>query len=212
MTKNKSGLKQAFAMATILMASILTTNQASGALSLADSSLGADTIVVDSATGLDWLALSFTQGYSVDQILAATETGGSLEEFRLATRDELVTLIGSLGIPINNSCFDIVCFTNGQQFVTYFQGNEGLLAPITNSEPGLVELFSFRILLYPDSLEVAGDVQLVTRAPSIGSDAFFLVAEDTPPTSIPEPNSLVILLSALTISTLYRFVKERDKS
>jgi hypothetical protein len=46
-------------------------------------------------------------------------------------------------------------------------------------EPGLVELFSFHISLYPDNTEAFGDLQLVSRVldTAFGGDRFFLVAD-----------------------------------
>jgi hypothetical protein len=183
------------------------------ALSVTDSELGLDTIVQDSATGLDWLALSFTQGFSVDQVLAATAPGGTLEDFRLATRDELVTLITALGIPQTGTCFG-ACFTEGERFVAFFRSNAGLLAPVTEVEPGLVELFAFRISLFPETVEAFGDLQLITRLSSVAfpADAFFLVAEGGPPTQIPEPGALGLLGSALVAGAMALHARLRGTS
>jgi hypothetical protein len=189
---------------------ILGAAPSGAALSPTDSRFGADTLVEDNASGLDWLVLPLAQGYSVGQMLSATEPGGSFEEFRFATRDELVALLDSLSIPFNGTCFG-TCFTNGQQFVQLFQGNDGLLAPVMITEPDLVELFSFHVSLYPDSTEAFGDLQLVSRNPTVAfsGDRFYLVLDEinppttvpdeiNPPTTVPEPGSLAILLGSLS--------------
>src|SRR5918998_6061263 len=94
----------AFALSILAACWLVGAAPSGAALSTTDSRFGTDTLVEDSATGLDWLILPITQGFSVDQILTTTEPGGSFEEFRLATRDELVTLLDSLSIPFNGTC------------------------------------------------------------------------------------------------------------
>jgi hypothetical protein len=161
-----------------------------------DSRLGPDTLVLDTNTNLNWLVLPVTEGLSVGEVMTAVDPGGSLAEFRLASRDELVSLIESLGLPINNSCVG-ACFPSGDEFVDLFRGNAGLMAdPITFVEPGIVELFGFHLSLYPAEQEAAGDLQLLTRAldVAVSSDGFFLVAETTP---IPEPSTLAVLAGGL---------------
>ncbi len=191
----------AFALSTLAACWLVGAAPSGAALSTTDSRFGPDTLVEDTATGLDWLILPTTQGFSVDQILTATKPGGSFEEFRLATRDELVTLLDALSIPFNGTCFG-ACFINGQQFVSVFQGNGGLLGPVTVVEPGLVELFSFHISLYPDNTEAFGDLQLVSRVLDIAfsGDRFFLVADQTEPpvtVTVPEPGSVTIVVASL---------------
>jgi hypothetical protein len=81
-----------------------------------------------------------------------------------------------------------------------FQGNGGLLGPVTVVEPDLVELFSFHISLYPDSTEAFGDLQLVSRVldTAFSGDRFFLVADQTEPrVTVPEPGSLAIVIASL---------------
>ncbi len=53
----------------------------------------------DTISGLEWLDLTLTTGYSFNEILPELEVNGSLEGFRHATRDELVGLFASAGIP-----------------------------------------------------------------------------------------------------------------
>jgi hypothetical protein len=106
-------------------------------------------------------------------------------------------LLDSLSIPFNGTCFG-ACFTAGDQFVDAFQANGGLLGPVFEAEPDVVELFAYRISLFPDSSEVFSDLQLVSRNPEIAfsGDRFFLVLDQSP-VAVPEPESLAIVIASL---------------
>ncbi len=70
------------------------------------------------------------------------------------------------------------------------------------SEPNVVELFAYRISLFPADLEAFGDLQLVSRVPGVAlsADRFFLVVDQLlePPVAVPEPGSLAILIGSLS--------------
>jgi hypothetical protein len=181
---------------------------AQAALITTDSRFGADTLVYDTATNLDWLILPLTAGMSVSEVVDAVQPAGAFTEFRLAMRDELVTLLGSLGLPINGTCFG-TCFSNAQTFVDVFQGNSGLMGPIAVvdfMDPLTVELFGYQASLYPSPPEVFGDMQLLTRSFNTANsgDHFFLVTE----TSVPTPGTLSLL--AMGLGGLLLIVRRRN--
>ena len=60
-----------------------------------DPQFGANSLTYDSTTGLTWLDLSFSQGLSYSQTLAAMQAGGQFDGFRFATADEVQSLFNS---------------------------------------------------------------------------------------------------------------------
>jgi len=65
-----------------------------------DSSYGADTLTLDSDTGLLWLDVTLSTAYSYNEILTELLPGGAFDGFRLATRDEVATLWEHAGITV----------------------------------------------------------------------------------------------------------------
>jgi hypothetical protein len=64
-----------------------------------DPRYGAHTLTIDTTSGLAWLDVSLTTGWSHLQVLAATHVGGAFEGFRCATAQEVVALFASAGVP-----------------------------------------------------------------------------------------------------------------
>jgi hypothetical protein len=71
-------------------------------LMTADSGLGVDTITADSDTGLEWLDLPLSAGFSFNTIQPELNAGGMFDGFRLAARVEVETLWANAGIPVIN--------------------------------------------------------------------------------------------------------------
>jgi hypothetical protein len=73
---------------------------ARGALvSASDPRFGPGTLTLDTATGLAWLDLPITAGYSYESMSAALQPGGEFAGFRYATSQEVAGLFGASGIP-----------------------------------------------------------------------------------------------------------------
>lgn len=53
----------------------------------------------DTATGWDWLDLSYTLSYSYNELIAATSAGGAFEDYTLATHAQVNTLFSAVGLP-----------------------------------------------------------------------------------------------------------------
>ena len=61
---------------------------------------GADTQTLDTATGLVWLDVTESAGYSHTQILAEIQPGGTFEGYHLASAEEVATLFTNAGIDL----------------------------------------------------------------------------------------------------------------
>src|SRR5262245_21006027 len=119
-----------FAHLAVLALALLVASPAKATLIPLDSRQGPSTIIRDTATGLDWLSLRVTQGFSINSILTATAPGGSLAEFRLANYDEVNPLIISLGFDIPPYYLDCThCHAQVQEFGELFGARRGLLGP-----------------------------------------------------------------------------------
>lgn len=64
-----------------------------------DPAFGANSLTLDTSTGLGWLNLSVSAGLSYQQVMADTQSGGNFSGFRLATAQEVLDLYASAGIP-----------------------------------------------------------------------------------------------------------------
>ena len=76
----------------------ITITPASVALISQNSAFGANTITLDTATGLKWLDVTLSTPYSYDQILVQLQSGGVFDGYRLATNAEVLTFWQNAGI------------------------------------------------------------------------------------------------------------------
>ena len=77
------------------------TNQSYAALIEADDSVfGTNAITIDTVTGLQWLDVNYSYGYSHNEINTELQTGGIFEGYRYATVQETQYFVSvSAGIP-----------------------------------------------------------------------------------------------------------------
>jgi len=84
----------------VLAAILMTGLPAKASLIQAtDSNFGLNSQTVDTATGLTWLDLTASAGYSYQQVLAATQSGGMFGGYRYATAQEVLSFYLDAGIP-----------------------------------------------------------------------------------------------------------------
>src|SRR6516165_3756551 len=60
-------------------------------------SFGANSLTIDTGTGIAWLNLTASAGLSYQQVLADTQPGGIFYGFRFATDQEVLNLYSSAG-------------------------------------------------------------------------------------------------------------------
>jgi PEP-CTERM motif len=72
----------------------------SAALIAQNSSLGPNTVTLQTEADLEWLDLSFSRSLALDDVLADTAAGQPLEGFRLATDGEVLALFVEAGITM----------------------------------------------------------------------------------------------------------------
>jgi hypothetical protein len=90
-----------------LLAAVLALPRAAeAALSSESSPFGADTITLDSATGLRWLDLTLSAGLSHTELLQELSPGGTFEGYQLATAAEVAELYVNAGIDVSAPALD----------------------------------------------------------------------------------------------------------
>lgn len=84
------GLASVFATAGSPHAALISTS---------DGVFGADSVTLDTATGLEWLDLTLSINRSYNDVSANFGVGGDFEGWRYATAADLVTLFTNAGFP-----------------------------------------------------------------------------------------------------------------
>ena len=90
-----------FGIAAMAVALLLNTAQAT--LVSGSSGFGANTITLDTATGLEWLDPSITTNQSIDDILAKLAPGQQFSGFSYATDSALGRLFVDAGLPTTSN-------------------------------------------------------------------------------------------------------------
>jgi hypothetical protein len=145
-------LKAAFALlprmalGAIVAASLLPAATASAALISEDSSYGANTITLDTATGLQWLDVNLTLNRSITDISSKFGAGQEFAGLRYATQSEIHTLFIDGGLsaeplhltadPSDMSALTSLIALLGQTYAVSDQfGTDGLNAPTGPAGP-----------------------------------------------------------------------------
>lgn len=90
----------------LLAAALALPRAAEAALSSESSPFGADTITLDSETGLRWLDLTLSAGLSHTELLQELSPGGTFEGYQLATAAEVAELFVNAGIDVSAPALD----------------------------------------------------------------------------------------------------------
>lgn len=86
-----------------------SVNTYSAIISVDDSVFGVNSITRDTASGIEWLDLTISQGMSYNSVLANLEIGGQFEGWRFATSNEVRVFFFKLGLPsINTALYSTV--------------------------------------------------------------------------------------------------------
>lgn len=198
----------------MLLALLMPFGVAQAALILADSPLGVGTGVVDTNTGWEWLQLSATRGLTIQQVLNATDPGGTLSDFHYATLTEFDTLInGYLRVGCLANCPQIVAAV--QNFFGPFGislmrelGIDTYLEPnfLNSTDPGI---YSSRFIWYITPPELYFDTQRLTLTETRLNEngPHWIVREGQP---IPEPSASALLtIGAIACAVLRQRLNNR---
>jgi hypothetical protein len=172
-----------------------------------DSAFGANTLTIDTSSGLAWLNVTLTAGMSYNQVLAATLPGGEFQGFRYATAPEVLALYNDAGIPgrgiypVSTPAAQSIRSLVSLVGVTFTQyGNPGAIGITGTVDSAGVELSS---ALYC-TMENGTTGYLVTGVPSDATG--YGVTYGTPTVgswlvySVPEPASCcIVALSGLSL-------------
>jgi hypothetical protein len=88
-------------LAGIALGGALLAGTATATLISEDSPFGTDTSTLDTQTGLQWLDLTESTGFSHTEILQEVQSGGTFDGYRLATRDEVSALFVDAGLDVS---------------------------------------------------------------------------------------------------------------
>ena len=91
------------AVSTFAITIVLSTSANAAVVSADWQSVGDNLVTRDTASGLDWLDLTITDGMSYDQVISKLLPGGQFDGFRLATSAEVITLWRNFGIDLSQS-------------------------------------------------------------------------------------------------------------
>ena len=120
-----------------------------------DPALGTNALVLDTATGLDWLNFRFTTNRSTAQVEADLLPGGPLAEFRYAQLGEVCDLLDAASLTCGaGSSFDVAA---GQDFIQLFSFPvvRGVGAGLSNPLPELDSVWATTIAASPASNSIA---------------------------------------------------------
>ena len=173
-----------------------------GLMASSDASFGVGSITVDTDSGLEWLDINLSTGFSYTAILPEL-SGGMFDGFRLATDEEVVELWVNAGIPVINNVGSPLNVSPVQALLNDFIGSTsvengnpqafGFTADIANGAVSRATLDFFFENGNPNYLASAdiGTQGLGTSFPGFGA---WLVRDRA---AIPEPGSFYLVMLAL---------------
>ncbi|MCP4284786.1 MAG: PEP-CTERM sorting domain-containing protein [Gammaproteobacteria bacterium] len=83
----------------LLVTFCLSLSAQASLISNNDAGFGANSITTDTDSSLDWLDLTFSKGFSYNQLVTETSAGGIFDGFRLAMMGEVQSLFGAASLP-----------------------------------------------------------------------------------------------------------------
>lgn len=189
---------------------IATTPVTAGLISTNDAHFGAGAITNDTATGLEWLDLTFTNGLSYNFVSTQFGSGGQFEGFRYATSLEVDTLFRDAGFSHTDRVYRIedqltartllglVATTPPLLSVSFAFGitGEQLIDPF---DPSFSSHFRFGIsyawTLLPDHIVPEGyadglEFHFFRIADDLSAPGSWLVRDNA--AAVPEPGSLTL--------------------
>ncbi len=171
-------------------------------LQLDSPRFGANSLTLDTRTGLTWLDLPFTLDLSYLGAEAATQPGGQLAGFRHATAQEVLSLYGSAGFGEG-----LILQSNPS-----FQSVVSLISLVgqTSTQDGAPEAFGLTATLVDGASELASmDYETFSGTPAYLVDSTTRYGLDTHyPTIgnwmvvVPEPSTCALLLAAGALMVL----------
>lgn len=176
-------------------------------ISADDIYFGTDAITYDTDSNLKWLDLTYSKGYSYNELSAETVSGGLFYGFHIATIDEVQTLFDSALLPsigtgttdfaAVNALIDLIGFTSIQD--SYLQA-----FGITSSPGSFDGGYRVAGLDYVEvgALSYYSTLGGLTYSASLGPDSVgvWLVGESI---RIPEPTTFSIFISGLIMIILF---------
>ncbi|MDG2253943.1 MAG: VPDSG-CTERM sorting domain-containing protein [Opitutaceae bacterium] len=160
------------------------------------------TFTTDTASGLDWLDMSNTDGNSYNQTLTAISAGGSLDGWRFATSAEFDGLINAaVGSPYTPALYDAAIYSQMQTLINLLgstianEGTNGYSIGYVDSSAlwyadarqfGWSEILATNYGYVRPASSTAWDATKATTNSSVGA---FLVR-----TSVPDTGSTAALL------------------
>lgn len=181
-----------------------------------DPEFGANSVTVDTSTGLGWLQLSETVGQSYDEVLDGTQRGGLYYGYRFATEQEVMTLYSSAGIPgpgyypLSSPAIQSFISMLGPTFSQFGYSALAGFTATTSAPPGTLQecpqIYASGLNSTVDYLVTGPDFFLLSVNPALGEAGMgsWLVKE------VPEPSEAgILVLSASFWAGFIRFQRKQ---
>ena len=156
----------------------------------------------DTESGLDWLDLTFSKGYSYNDLISETSSGGVFEGYRLATMSQVDSLYISAGLPTSgnstvdflsvDSLIDLIGATSTQSGYAQSIGITATPAEFSGHKVAGLDFY------FDSGQPTYSLINNLVYGDSFGPDSVggWLVREAI---SVPEPSSLLILLTGFLL-------------
>lgn len=177
---------------------------AHAALITEDSQLGANTVVLDTGSGLEWVKLSVTGNRSVNQVYPELSPGHSLESFHYATTGEFQCLLFERAGPGCGSSGALSNFDATQAFLATFglriPAGDGITSFYQVDPPGgtgvrqtFVASFTHYVEPVPNYYFDSQQISLTRQTPD--TPAYHWLVR--PAEGVPEPSTIALLAAGM---------------
>ena len=177
---------------------------------MADTFFGADSITLDTDTGLEWLDVTLSTNRSYVDVSAEFGAGGDFEGFRYASADELLTLFSNANIPnVNNysaanvvPALALVDLVGATGFQDTFPETVGITGTSNNPGTRVLGLIDYVVSI---SGAMVTDIYGATAfadwdesmALSVDEGGSWLLREATNPAYVPLPGAIWLFCSGM---------------
>ena len=198
MIKQRKLIRQATTVALLLVSGV---QAAFAGFVTTDSSFGANTLILDTQTGTEWLKLDATLGLSYDSVAAQLDAGETFGGFSIASPQDVTTLLKDAGVwaplsPLTSPS----ALAAGAAFGNFFGGldtGHGFISQgMTSVAMGPSGFTQQAIgLSYRPGLSISSfDDAVFSRSGTFGDVSTWLVKSTSP---IPEPATYLLVLVGL---------------
>jgi len=203
MIKQRKLIRQAAVVALLLVSGV---QAAFAGFVTTDSSFGANTLILDTQTGTEWLKLDATLGLSYDSVAAQLDAGETFGGFSIASPQDVTTLLKDAGVwaplfPLTSPS----ALAAGAAFGNFFGGlgtDSGFVSQgMTNVATGPGGFLEQAVgVNYRAGVSVSSfDDAALSRTGGFDFVSTWLIKSVSP---VPEPSTYLLLLTGLALGAV----------